>query len=174
MENSTLSWTTKSKTLCTNTRKKDQLFRLTAYCCQPIARFLFLEYRKFLFCVYLLFRCHQRAARLVSRTSAQSICANSLVPNTEGLDESLSSQNVLKHSFLGRECRLEFCVWKERFNSKQLIFDSNDATRDDKLLWSRLVCLENFDQFVSKCLSVNFCSARCGRDKREHFISKQS
>jgi hypothetical protein len=35
-----------------NTRTKDQLFGLTVYRYQPIARFLFLEQRKFLFCVY--------------------------------------------------------------------------------------------------------------------------
>jgi len=167
-EDSTLGWTSKNKTLCTNTRTKDQLFGLTVYCYQPIARFLYLEHRKFLFCVYFLFRCHQRAARLVDRTRAQLISSNILVANTEVW---------IRHHLL----RIFWSIFpRERASSrvlsrknvpiqKQLVFDSNDATKDDELVLYRLVLLENSTGLLQNVFPWTFVQGYV-EEKRDNTI----
>jgi hypothetical protein len=103
----------------------------------------------------------QRAATLINRTSAYPFSSNIFCANTESLDESSSSQNVLKHLSWG----MNVVSWngltsdsnfEEKVLSKQHIFDCNDATKDDKLVLHRLAPLEEFDQFASKYLSLTF------------------
>jgi len=82
-----------SKTVVTITRTKDCLLLPTSR-----ASFMFVAgTAKILVLRIFLLRCHQRAATMVNRTSVQTISSNIFCANTESLDESSSSQNVLKH-----------------------------------------------------------------------------
>jgi len=82
-----------SKTVVTITRTKDCLLLPTSR-----ASFMFVAgTEKILVLRIFLPQSRQRAATLINRTSAYPFSSNIFCANTESLDESSSSQNVLKH-----------------------------------------------------------------------------